>query len=66
MNVVNLVNMWKSEKVTTQTSETKGLVNLVNFLGSFFASRARMLPNHVFTLPKCREKDNRDKRLLPS
>ena len=45
VNLVNFVNMWKTEKFTTYPLGTKGRVNLVNFSQRFFVRGASRLPN---------------------
>ena len=44
MNVMNVMNIWKSATFMPQAHETKGRLNVMNVVQRFFARGARTLP----------------------
>jgi hypothetical protein len=46
MNVMNVMNMWKSAMFMPYPIETKGRLNVMNVVPKYFACGARVLPNH--------------------
>jgi hypothetical protein len=44
MNVMNVMNLWKSATFMPQPYENKGSLNVMNVVRKYFAARARVLP----------------------
>jgi len=48
MNVMNVMNMWKSATFMPYPTEIKGRLNVMNVVWKYFGSRARGMPNRFY------------------